>query len=59
MRHAGGSYTWIAIGYFHTTCIFDYDTKVVTVTDGVPCNHGMNECHSHPNSPHYRDGPAR
>jgi hypothetical protein len=55
-RHGGGRASWIGVGNFHMTYTADYHTKVITVTDGIPCTHAANECHSNPRSPSYTGG---
>lgn len=54
-RHGGGRATWIGVGNFHMTYTADHATKVITVTDGVPCMHQDYECHSYPGSPYYQE----
>lgn len=56
IRQIGGKMTWIPVGSFHITCTYDHITEIITVTDGVPCTHTTNECHSHPRSPYYTSG---
>lgn len=61
LRHIGGTADWLAHGNFHLSYVADPDRKVIRVTAGAPCSHGIEHgepqpyvCHRHPASPHYQ-----
>lgn len=61
LRHIGGTADWVAHGNFHLTYVVDHPRKVIRVTAGTPCTHGIEPgarysyaCHQHPASPHYQ-----